>query len=278
MDAKSILVPVDFTTASEQAVAQSVEIARKANLTISLLHILKKNHEDLPGSKLAEDHDPERKLQRLSSEISRNQKVPCDYKVIPGNIFSDISAIANADGSIFVAIGTHGIQGLKQKLLGADILKIVRKIAVPCLIVREDCVNRDFNPIVFPVGGHDTFVTLIEATALMASLFGSEVHIYSITRKGDEGTKKLKENIVLAERIFTERNIPFKRIKEETNIFSVGYAKQTLQYADQVKAGLLSIMSVKTDEHYYFAQADKESLINNEFGIPVICSSGAVKD
>jgi len=35
-------------------------------------------------------------------------------------------------------------------------------------------------------------------------------------------------------------------------------------------------MSVKTDEYYYFAQADKETMINNEFGIPVLCASGLV--
>jgi len=33
-------------------------------------------------------------------------------------------------------------------------------------------------------------------------------------------------------------------------------------------------MSVKSEEHYYLAQADKETLINNLSAIPVLCHSG----
>jgi hypothetical protein len=35
-------------------------------------------------------------------------------------------------------------------------------------------------------------------------------------------------------------------------------------------------MSVKSEEHYYFAQSDKETMINNEFNIPVLCVNGVV--
>ncbi len=175
-----------------------------------------------------------------------------------------------------MVIGTHGIQGFKQKLLGADMLKIIRKVNIPVLVIQENCLCRNFNPIVFPVGGHDGFMALVDSAAMIAGLFGSEVHIYSISRKGDEGSKKLKENTAQAIKYFNDKKIPTQRIEEEATVFSVGYAKQTLQYAKKVDAGLISIMSVKTEEYYYFAQADKESLINNEFNIPVLCASGAV--
>lgn len=50
-------------------------------------------------------------------------------------------------------------------------------------------------------------------------------------------------------------------------------ARQTIRYAQATKAGIISIMSVPTREHYYFAQADKEEMLTNEFRIPVLCSS-----
>jgi nucleotide-binding universal stress UspA family protein len=278
MQSKKIIIPVDFTPASDQAISQAIQIARKANLSLLLLHILTKDSLSSQNNGIVGSSDAGKKLKELSARVSEQEEIRCDYKVVFGDLFNEIPATAdNADNHIMI-IGTHGVQGFKQKLLGADILKIVRKTAIPSLIVQDQCVCRDFNPVVFPVGGHDEFKSLIEATAMMAALFGSVVHIYSIVRKGDTGSEKLRENILLTEKVFKEQSISYKRIKEDSNIFSVGYAKQTLQYAKKIDAGLISIMSVKSDEHYYFAQADKESLINNEFNIPILCVSNLVNN
>ncbi len=145
-------------------------------------------------------------------------------------------------------------------------------------MVQSDCFCRNYNPIIFPVGGHEGFEALVEAIEMMAKLFGSEVHLYSINRKGDEDSKKLKENTAFALKYFDDHKIPCKRVQEESTVISVGYAKQTLQYANKENAGLIAMMSIKTDEYYYFAQADKELMINNEFKIPILCSSGLMND
>lgn len=54
--------------------------------------------------------------------------------------------------------------------------------------------------------------------------------------------------------------------------------RQTLQYAAANNVGMIAIMSVKSEEHYYFAQADKEVMVNNEHNIPVFCVSGLEND
>ena len=266
MDIKKIIVPVDFTEASEQSTRQAIEIAKKSNSSISFLHVI--NEDSASKNKQAGIED---KLKELVNNI---EGIKGDYQIAFGNIFDVIPRIANKFDHQLMVIGTHGLKGIKQKLLGADMLKLIRKVKIPCLVVQSNCICRNFNPIVFPVGGHEGFKSLIHATAMLARLFGSEVHIYSVIRKGDEGSKKLKENTALAIKQFEEGKISVKRISEESTVFSVGYAKQTLQYANNVNAGLISIMSVKTDEYYYFAQSDKEAMINNEFHIPILCSSG----
>jgi nucleotide-binding universal stress UspA family protein len=268
MDTRKIIVPVDFTTASDQSIKQSITIARNGNYSITLFHVV--NNESANKIKSS---GFEEKLKEMADKVLK-QGVNCDFKVAAGNIFDEIPRVSNKFDHQLMVIGTHGIKGIKQKLLGADMLKLIRKVKIPCLVVQADCACRNFNPIVLPVGGHEGFRSLIDATAMMAKLFGSEVHIYSVIRKGDEGSPKLRENTAFAIRHFEENKIPFKRVAEEVTVISVGFAKQTLQYANKVSAGLISIMSVKTDEYYYFAQADKETMINNEFHIPILCSSG----
>ena len=268
MDLKKILVPIDFTSTSEQSIKQAVSLARRANCSVTLFHVLTGESSDKDMKTSVPDKLKEK------AELIIKDGINCDYQVATGSIFDEIPRAANKFDHQLLLIGTHGIKGIKQKLFGADMLKLIRKIKIPCLVIQSGCVCRDFNPIVLPVGGHEGFKSLIDATSVIAGIFGSEVHIYSVIRKGDEGSKKLKENTLLATRQFEEKKIPFNRVEEEATVFSVGYAKQTLQYANKVSAGLISMMSVKTEEYYYFAQADKEQMINNEFGIPVLCSSG----
>jgi len=272
MESKKIIVPVDFTPASDQAIRQAVILARRAGFPVWLFHVTSAKTSDKVES---ENADVEDKLEALAAKI-RLDGIQCSFSTTGGNIFDEISEFANKNPQSVLVIGTHGIKGIKQKLMGADILKIVRKISVPCLIVQEDCICRDFNPIVLPVGGHEGFSQLINATATLAGLFNAEVHFYSVTRKGDQDYERLRENAQLAEKIFNQRGVKFRRVREEANVVSVGYAKQTLQYANLIDAGLIAIMSVKSEEHYYFAQADKETMINNEFNIPVLCVNGMV--
>jgi len=269
MDPRKIIVPVDFTAASDQAIKQAIVIAQKADASITLLHIIEKGSVAQSETELS---DAEVKLFSLTRSTN-NAGIRCDHKIVFGSIPGEIVAAANNDDNFMLVIGTHGIQGLKQKMFGADILKIVRKVSVPCLIVQENCDCEPSNPIVFPVGGHEGFRQLILATASMALLFGAEVHIYSIRRKGEPEYEKIRENTLLAEKIFKEKSISYKRITEDVTIISVGFARQTLQYANTIGAGFISIMSVKSEEHYYFAQADKETMINNQFNIPVLCTS-----
>jgi hypothetical protein len=70
------------------------------------------------------------------------------------------------------------------------------------------------------------------------------------------------------------KGVPMIRVKEEQQVYSMGYAKQTVIYAHSVGADALCMISVPTEENYYFAQSDKEIMLLNEFHIPVLCTGG----
>ena len=265
-----IIVPVDFTAASDKAVAVACSLAKSSGCSVSLIHVLNKELSERTEKEIS---NIKTKLDNLRIQ-HRLKEDNSEALVLNGSIFDEIPTFSNRTGSEMIVIGTHGIKGFRQKLLGADILKIARKVPVPCLIVSEESPIVLNGPIVFPVGGHQEFVKLVDATALLAGWFNAEVHIYSVTRPGEELSNEIQSNIKTTTEIFTQKKIAFSRVKEDASVVSVGFARQTLQYADSVNAGLISIMSVKSEEHFYFAQADKETMINNPYQIPVLCSSG----
>lgn len=270
MSKKRIVVPVDFSTASEQAVKQAIIISRTTDSSILLFHCMEQRS---PEKRITDLKLVEENLEKLSAHIE-SEGIQCSHIIADGSIFDQIPAIANRSDNYMMVIGTHGVQGIKQKMMGADILKIVRKIYIPCIIVQEECITNYSNPVVFPVGGHLNFKKLAESTADYALKTGAEIHIFSINRKGDPISETIRQNTAQAKEIFTNKSVKFKHHSEDAYVISVGYAKQTLKYANLIGAGLLSIMSVNSDEHYYFAQSDKETMVNNEYNIPVFCVSG----
>jgi len=266
MTTSKILVPTDLSDASEVALDYAAFIASKSNNDLVLLHI----HTDksVPVSEI------ENRLKAMCDKVNATN-VKCNFVIREGNIFKEIPAEACDACYEMMVITTLGIKGLKQKLLGADILKLVRAIPIPALVVQEGCkVPADgFKNILYPVGGHSAFMSKIKGSVMMAGLFDSEIHLYSISRAGDDWTEQLKTNVKQSIDAFEKNGIRHKRVNEETAVFSAGYAKQTLLYAEKSNIDLISIMSIKTQEHYYFAQADKENLLTNDLKIPVLCTS-----
>jgi nucleotide-binding universal stress UspA family protein len=174
-----------------------------------------------------------------------------------------------------MVIGTHGSQGIRQGLLGADILKLLKSNPCPSIVVQKTSeVVKQFNQILLPVGSHENYSSLVDAVTLIASSSQAEVIIYTIKRPNEEPSDILVQNTQLTIASFKERGILFKEVSEESNVVSFGFAKQTMHYAEENNVDLIAIMPNTSIDHSYFANADKERLLANSQGIAVLCSAG----
>lgn len=273
MESRNILVPTDFTKAAEKAIEHAVAIASNSGDGITLLHIVNSHTEQLLEAAGKEPDELNSMLEETCQQVSQQVEAGCSYRTEEGNILEDINKVALDKDFRLMVIGTHGTRGLRQNLFGADMLKIARKAPVPIIIVPEENAHLNYETIVFPFGGHPGFRNKIKATADIAQLFGSEVHIYSVDRPYSEISEQIKTNIESAKATFKERNIRFKEVHEGPEVYSAGFAKQTINYANKVNAGLIAVMSVATEEFSYISESDKEGLVNNDHGIAILMTS-----
>jgi nucleotide-binding universal stress UspA family protein len=266
MESRKILVPVDLTQSSDKVAAYAAAIARKANLGISLLHIQRSSSDTAASDQL------KLMVAKLESVLS----VKCDYSVVEGNLFNEITnASYNQEYSLMV-IGAYGLKGIREKLLGSDILKLVKNIPIPVLTLQESGYSfpsEGIRTILFPASSHENFRKNIDATVFFAKLYGAKVIVYTIDKPGFSWSDKFKSNIEQAIRAFEMNDIKCQRVNEPPTTYSAGFAKQILQYAGEINADLISVVSVATAEHYYIADSDKERLLTNELHIPVLCVS-----
>lgn len=269
MKENKILVPVDFTSVNDKSVEYAIMIAKKGNMTITLLHI---------GTDKSESFTEE-KLKTISERIESENNIHCNYIIRKGNIFTEISNEACNLCYQIMVIGSHGIKGIREKFFGTDILKMVKSISIPVFVIQKDYqIPQDgINTIIFPASTHNAFENKINATVDIASKFNSTVHLYTVQKPGAEWPKELVTNLEHSKKAFEDNKIEYNRVNEEQSAYSVGYSKQILQYANKTNADLISLMSVESKEYYHIADTDKEAILTNDNNIPVLCTSDKSK-
>jgi nucleotide-binding universal stress UspA family protein len=146
---KKILVPHDFSSSANHAVALARDVAKVHGAKILLLHVV-----DVPHQ-LGHDAvviDPETKapvalkdyaitagqahLDDLCARLKKDD-VEAQGFLRVGSPVDEIIRFATEEPVDLVAIGTHGRAGLKHLLLGSVAERVVRHCPIPVLTVRH---------------------------------------------------------------------------------------------------------------------------------------------
>ena len=255
---------VDLTEICKTAVEFGGMISRVSGAELILIHVASvgKSSESVAES-----------LNELSSFAGEG--VDVKFHVDSGDFFSVIPTIVQDLSIDLVVVPTHGKVGLMQNLFGANILKLVKSLPIPSVVVQESSNVSEgaFDTILFPVGPHDDFIVKIKQTSAFAKLFGSKVVIYTVRNDIRGISDKLRSNIESAEDHFTESGVECQVVSEEPTGFSVGYAKHILAYGKNNGMKSISIMAKVSDDNGYIGNSDKENILLNEDALPVFCAN-----
>ena len=143
---KTVLVPTDFSDASEAALDYGRGLAEAFGASLHLVHVM----EDLlahawaaevyvaSAPNLREEIERESR-QRLESMLppSDRERLRAEVALLAGNPFIEIIRYAKANGIDLIVMGTHGRGPIAHMLLGSVAEKVVRKSPCPVLTVRE---------------------------------------------------------------------------------------------------------------------------------------------
>ncbi len=259
----NLLCTHDLTDVSNAALRFAMPLADRAGMSMTVLHVVP------PGTPEKEHSALRSRLERVVDEAGGSESVK--VKLVEGR-YLDVIADESGNGYELAVIGTHGPHGLRQNLFGADILKLVRSMHAPAMVVQEGLdLNARLDRIVLPVAAHANITELLDTVCQLAKLHGSEVHIYQLMRPNEAPSAELLNNkLVMLER-FEQEGIPCVQANEPSSTFSVGFASPTAQYAKRIHAGCIAIMAHASDEYRYIADAEKERMLTNEARIPVLC-------
>lgn len=259
-----LLCTHDLSDVSNAALRYALPLADRTGARVTVLHVV-------PPGTPESTHDALRtKLAQAVDSAGGSDTVT--VKLLEGRYMKVIPDESHNNYSLAV-VGTHGPHGLRQNLFGADILKLVRAMHVPTLVLQEGAdLDHRLDRIVLPVAAHADIAKLLDSVCHLAKLHGSEIHIYQLIRPKEQPSDELLKNKIIMLERFQKEGIPYVEANEPSNTFSVGFAGPTTEYAKRIRAGCIAIMAHASDEYRYIADAEKERMLTNDAMIPVLCA------
>ena len=141
---RKILVPLDFSNLSQDALPYATLLAAKFGAEVTLLHVVEKFPIDhlLGGGLLNEVFVPlmkqaEADLEGIAQGLEAGTKLKVTTAVREGSPYGEICQAAKSLDADLVILTTHGHSGLKQFWLGSTAERVVRHSPCPVLSVRE---------------------------------------------------------------------------------------------------------------------------------------------
>jgi nucleotide-binding universal stress UspA family protein len=154
---KRILVPIDFSECSIGALKIAVQIAKKTDAEIILLHLI-----DLPSNEVGMFHDgvptgPAALVLMNSARAKFTElfeqdflkDVKVDDYVDFNKPFEGISEYAKEKDVDLIVMGSHGVSGIDSFFVGSNTEKVVRTSEIPVLVIKKFVEHFDLKNVVF---------------------------------------------------------------------------------------------------------------------------------
>jgi nucleotide-binding universal stress UspA family protein len=144
---KHLLVPIDFGAASDQALHVALDLARRFDARLTLVHVYEIPAYVYGGTTFATTDllgpIEEAAREQLATTLRQVQKDRPGASALlrRGNPAFEVLAVVDDLHPDLVVMGTHGRKGLSHALLGSVAEKVVRLSRAPVLTVREGSVE-----------------------------------------------------------------------------------------------------------------------------------------
>ncbi|MCW5909857.1 MAG: universal stress protein [Cyclobacteriaceae bacterium] len=246
---KNILVPTDFSKTSINALEVGVEIAKKSNAEVTLLHVV----EEASSSSFSVTGEWQKKdwsdklftLRMLEKAKAQLEKLVLDPKYASvkvngelrlGNAFHGMRTIITEHKVDLVVMGTQGRSGAAEVVIGTNTERVVRHSKCPVLSINKKPAKVNFKNIVYATAMHkdeEIFSRMVRKTQ---DLYNSTVHLVRINTPGD-----FQRDYVV--RDYMEKFAKKLRLKNYTiNIFNDLTAEDGIIYfAESIDADLIAM-------------------------------------
>lgn len=250
---KNIVVGIDFSPNSENALKHAVALAIRVKATIHLVYVKSPKATAIKGKNyLSFEKDAEKRLKELTDDAIREAPMCMVQSIIlEGKPAIEICKYTHNLIDSMLVVGTHGASGFDEKQVGSNTLRIVTESKVPILCVREHInIGRDLTQILVPID--ESFETLqkVKHAITFAKIFNAKLLILGThTSSHPESKHVINVQMGHAQAMCDKANVRYEPLSVtiKTNICTA-----LVEYAKTADANLMIIMREEEEEFFDF--------------------------
>lgn len=271
---KKILVPIDFSLSAENALRMAVAMAERHDAAIHLLNIVPTSALT-PALEIAGRADEQLALLIASAQehidnckgdITADHQLTVTATAEFGAVYSNICNYVIINDIDLVVMGTHGISGWKEFLIGSTAMAVIKGCACPVLTVPHNYLKAVFSSVLYPVRNVEGVAEKYDYVRAIAAINESAIHLLGVVQKAEVSDPDLVTNMKkVIDAILTENDM----ISYETH-FCANIADKILETAHKREDDLILInATLDTDWTELFSGSYTQQIINHAH-IPVL--------
>lgn len=272
---KKILVPVDFSKPSENALKVAADLAKRNKSELHILHVIELA-ESLFGTEQFNVNNEQivffmdMAKKRFDKFLDKAYLKGIDVKdhIEPGSTPLAISDIVSKNDIDMIVMGSSGTSGIEEIVIGSNTEKVVRYSEVPVLVVKNEIKSFSFKKAVFASDFELENIGPYKKAKAFADSFDAKMHLLYVNLPGNQfsSTIEIQEQM----RVFlNEVELPLN--KENIEIFNDYTIEQgVLNAAERLKADLIIIPTHgRKGLSHFFNGSISEDVVNHS-EIPVL--------
>lgn len=189
---KTILVPTDFSENAENALYYAMDIAKKENAKIILLHAYRINYTnpEIPLDFVIEEQkqvikESNNQLKEEANKIEKVGGIKYEYISVEDTPIEAILSSIKEKNIDLVIMGTKGISNFLDAVLGSNTSKVIEKASCPVIAVPEEALFKEIKKITYAVSYNQSDVYALSKVVDIAKLFNAQVNVLHVSNKPD---------------------------------------------------------------------------------------------
>ncbi len=237
---KTILVGIDFSECSMNALSHAVSIAEKSESKIIMVWVNKFINQPILDKNLIISGA----RQNFDSLVKQYQETlgseNISYIIREGNVFDGIKKVCDEIDPMLVVIGTHGISGISERWLGSNAYRLSLMLKTPVITIRNGIdINKTLSTILLPIDSTVETRQKLPFTAALAKFFDATIYILALYTSDIEVVNaRIKNYVKQTAEYLAEYDINY--IADELRTKDI--ADDVVEYANKINANLISIM------------------------------------
>ncbi|MCE7053827.1 universal stress protein [Algoriphagus sp. AGSA1] len=194
-----IIIPVDFSGNSLNALDFAVAIAGKKDGEIILVHVIEMVYDFASQASLAMDNLYKDAESQMAETLKKHQDEDLKISSVikEGTASISIVRIARDLGASLIVMGTQGLSGIKAALIGSTTINVIKESSIPVLVVPTEANAGEIKKIALALEFANHEEKFIDWVIAMSQRWGRGlefVHVQtSLDLKETPGVHKLED-------------------------------------------------------------------------------------